>query len=359
MGVLFFGSQCKTDGTFSSGCTSCENSDKYLCAGSNSHSTCPSHSSGSCKSQCPHPLQRFLVDSDSQSSDSLFQPPPGYPRMGFSKDNLSSTAKSGLTLYGVITVFCKSGFYPLSRLVQFGYCVSRRPPETLLELFAFFLRFGEVLNSDDFSENFARWIQDEPGRFLGKALKDAVQGLYGSSHRNGNGGHIEPSKTPASLRSIYDCAGGSKATCGKYLYPLIGDSYKLHPKAFLGAYVSWVCHRAEDFKTLLKEFKKDFEKCPHCKGSCPKIVTCPCSQPKLYKYGFAFKSPDDLNCRNHGNGSGTHNGGPDACTLKTCSQFITQLGLVLKDHSPLQNLLKAIDAFLWSIRLPFIYAFLY
>ncbi|KAK1935279.1 variant erythrocyte surface antigen-1, alpha subunit, partial [Babesia divergens] len=134
-----------------------------------STSTPCSHSSSNgkpCK-PCPHPLMRFLIDGSENSKnlknlESPFQPPEGFPPMGFSKSNLPTPARKGKDLYHDIYGFCKDGFYPLTRLVQFILCVSRYP-ETLGELFAFFKKFVEALNSKpDLSSRFVQWINGEP-----------------------------------------------------------------------------------------------------------------------------------------------------------------------------------------------------
>ncbi|KAK1936812.1 variant erythrocyte surface antigen-1 family protein, partial [Babesia divergens] len=339
----FFGQNCSVSSSSvsspsPSGC-SCPNSKAYLCTGSKGHSgKCSAGSSHS--SQCPHPLQAFLCHSK-PNSDSESYPfgLPGITPMGFSKENLSSTARDGWSLYHVIEPFCTNGFYPLTRLLQFSLCVSRYPPETLGEFFGFFRRFRF---SDVFKSHFESYVSGEPGFYSGSDLKTALEQLYGSSHPNGS------STSPHSndLRSLYDCegpkgSGTSHPTCGKYLFALTHNASDLFSENFVDTYVSWVCYLPKDFKTLLEKFKGKFSSC--CQSSsCKKIVECPCALATLYSQGFVFSSPNSLNTNN-----------------KICSDFITQLGKVVGKGSPLQGLLDAIDAFLWSIRFPFVYAFLY
>ncbi|KAK1935306.1 variant erythrocyte surface antigen-1 family protein, partial [Babesia divergens] len=416
----YFGKECKpavnssssslsTSGSPSgstSGC-SCPNSDTYLCTafGSNkdvhgkhcwegkclgSSSTCDgkAHSQGQCKNPCPHPLLMFLVDgsSESQSQDSspfrlpfsfarldFSQTPPvildassdKFLTMGFSKSNLPSPGKKGFDLGHDIYGFCKDGFYPLTRLVQFILCISQRPPETLLDLYAFFKKFVEALNSKpELSSTFVQWINGEPGWFLGNSLKDAVRGLYGSQDSHSGSSHS------ADLFSLSSCHAnkGSKATCGKYLYPLTDNVAGVFTPELCSMYLSWICHLTKDFKALLEKFKKDFSKsCEHCSsGSCQKIVECPCALPFLYSWGFSFWSPGDLNCvtpsgnsKHTGeNSKGEHFEGDSKCTQKSCFEFIIQLERVISGK-PFEKLLDAIEAFLWSIRFPFFFGFLY
>ncbi|KAK1932161.1 variant erythrocyte surface antigen-1 family protein, partial [Babesia divergens] len=380
----WYGKDCKVEplssGSVSSSssgsCSSCKYSGAYLCTGqpsgtddahdhcvnghpcvgfdsSGSSGSCSSHSSANCK-PCPHPLQRFLVDGSSESKSNSNSNSQAYPfglsgivPMGFSKENLSSTARDGWSLYHVLKVFCKDGFYPLTRLLQFSLCVSRYPPETLGELFAFFFRFSE----SDVFKNFGDYVDGEPGRYPGKALQDAVRALYGSEDSHKNSSH------PSDLRSLIACDGpkgssGSPPTCGKYLHPLTYNAYnnKNFIEDFLDTYLSWVCHLTKDFEKKLKDFhheaSKKFKSCCST-GSCQKIVHCPCALPFLYSFGFGFWGPKTLNTNN-----------------KKCSDFIDQLGKVLGLDShgsvaPIKNLLRIIDEFIWHIRLPFIYAFLY
>ncbi|KAK1937990.1 variant erythrocyte surface antigen-1 family protein [Babesia divergens] len=361
----YFGGSCKkalgnslastsvSSSSSGSGC-SCPNSKTYLCtgkaSGTDAHDHCKDgqsclgfsgsctqgsgHSSANCK-PCPHPLMRFLVDGSSDSSfptsdsnsESYPFGLPGITPMGFSKENLSSTARDGYDLYAVLKVFCESGFYPLTRLVQFILCVSRYPPETLGEFFAFFMKFKD---SDVFKNNFESYVSEEPGFYSGEDLKSALEKLFGSH----SGSHSD-------LKSLSYCEGpkgsnGPHPTCGRYLYPLTYNVYKEFIEGFLGTYLSWICHLGPKFYSKFKDFNTEAStKFSCCSSSCDKIVHCPCALPFLYSYGFQFNSPNTLN-------SG-----------KKCSDFISQLGKVVGKGSPLQALLDAIDAFLWSIRKPF------
>ncbi|KAK1937961.1 variant erythrocyte surface antigen-1 family protein [Babesia divergens] len=327
-----------------------------------------SQPNANCK-PCPHPLQRFLCDgSESQPKNSVSpfrlpfsfarldfsQTPPvilpssdNFLTMGFSPDKLSPTAKPGSSLGHVLHVFCDDGFYPLARLLEFALYVTLRPPSTLLELFVFFRKF---VYSDVFKTEFPNYASGEPGSPSGENLRIAVQRLFNhTSHSN-------------DLKSLYDCDGpkgpqnsyGSPVTCGKYLFYLYNVDGIFIPE-FCAMYLSWICHLGLKLHAMFQKFydkaQKKFSKC--CLSSspspCQNIVSCPCVLPFLYKSGFTFWSPKTLSCH----GSGTHKGQAKDCTMKSCKNFIDQLGKVLEENSPLQKLLDAIDAFLWSIREPF------
>ncbi|KAK1935522.1 variant erythrocyte surface antigen-1 family protein, partial [Babesia divergens] len=321
------------------------------------------HTSGKCKESCPHPLMRFLLDgsesSDSQPENSQkFRTPfglPGITPMGFSSEKLPASARDGLSLHYAVKVFCDSGFYPLTRLVQFILCVSQRPPETLLDLYAFFVKFKD---SDVFKNDFASYASGEPGTPDGQALQDAIQNLYGS--------HSSGDHSVASLFSLSSCHAnkGSNAACGAYLFPLTNNVAGVFTPELCSMYLSWICYRAEKFYSEFQKFHTAAStKFSCCKSSCQKIVECPCALPFLYSQGFTFMSPSGLNCvdswgQEHKGQDHNGQGKDKDCTLRSCSQFITQLGHVANGDL-FTKLLKEIDNFLWSIRFPFFFGFLY
>ncbi|KAK1936446.1 variant erythrocyte surface antigen-1 family protein [Babesia divergens] len=339
-------------------------------ASESGHNTSKSKPGQKCSNPCPHPLQRFLTaTSDSKSQDySPFRLPSSFARIDFSqtppailpssdKDfltmgfkDLPEKARKGQDLYAVLACFCDDGFYPVARLCEFALYVSLQPPETFLELYVFFRKF---VYSDVFKTEFPNYASGEPGTFHGEYLRIAVQRLFNHSSKS----------HPYDLKSLYDCSSTKGSTCGKYLFPLYNVD-GVFSENFLGLYLSFVCHLAPKLKALLEKFQDDFSKsCPHCSsGSCQKIVECPCALPFLYSWGFSFWSPGDLNCVNS-SGSSRHPTGhaeneTGKCTQKSCSDFVTQLRLVA-EGKPFEALLRIIDEFIWHIRLPFIYAFLY
>ncbi|KAK1938380.1 variant erythrocyte surface antigen-1 family protein [Babesia divergens] len=277
-GNCSYGKNCKTDGETSpsvpSGSSSdcdCPNKDIYLCtasgnpvhdhckegqkclgfgsvftpcSGSNAHSKPGKTSTEPCKSPCPHPLQAFLCSGSSTPHDprSPFKPPEGFPKMGF-KDHLPETARSGFSLYYVLEAFCKDSSAPFLRLLKFLTCVSRRPPSSLLELYAFFKKFSE---STFLKSNFVNWIKREPGSYSYDGLKNALERLYGSedSHSKSH---------PNDLRSLFGC---NASTCGGYLYALTEDASDLFCEHFVDTYLSWICYLAEEFKKNLRSSKE-------------------------------------------------------------------------------------------------------
>lgn len=105
-------------------------------------------------------------------------------------------------------------------------------------------------------------------------------------------------------------------------------------------YVSWIVYLAPKFYSLLEELKGEFEKCTTCSGqnghSWEYICRCPCALPILYSYGFTLIDPSQL-------------------YSKSCSAIIEQIKNVLRDKSPLKELITKCDEFLWSIRQMFVF----
>ncbi|KAK1934028.1 variant erythrocyte surface antigen-1 family protein [Babesia divergens] len=293
----------------------CDNSDKYLCTwatGSQPHAhdhclegdcigpkgACngkmisgarpqKDHTKSMCK-PCSHPLQAFLLDGSKDSPSSPFKLPEDstVPPMGFKAESLISPARNGWSLYQIVLCFCTAkadmrkrptADSPFLSLLQFLICISSTPPDSLLELFAFLVKFAEALKSkapqtDPLHSKFASYASEEPGGPDGEELKKAVENLYGSHSK---GDHTD--KSPAyDLLSLYGChvpKRYSNVTCGPYLDPLIADASDLFVDDFLGTYLSYICYLPDKLKEKLEEFQRKFlSSCSHCKSSCKNIV---------------------------------------------------------------------------------------
>ncbi|KAK1939084.1 variant erythrocyte surface antigen-1 family protein, partial [Babesia divergens] len=311
------------------------------------------HTSGKCKYPCPHPLQRFLTHGSesfpqSQSKDYPFAL-PGIVPMGFSKNYLPATARSGESLLGILDIFVGDSDSDqkvcfLRDLLRFLLCLTRTPPETLGELFSFYYKLAEWFNPDgqdprealkkSFKDSLETEISSHPGAYgFGPKLTGAVQNLYESAeHKSGN--HPAP---PYSLKLLSHC-WNSHPNCGNFLFPLATNAWDLFAPSNSDVYLSWICYLAKDFKGHFEKFQEEFSSssnscCSASSGSQCKILECPCILPKFYKNGFTFMLPSKLSGKN-------------------CSDFIAQLGNFVT-KSTLDDLIEVVDAFLWSIRLPF------
>ncbi|KAK1936341.1 variant erythrocyte surface antigen-1 family protein [Babesia divergens] len=376
-----YGRQCSVDPSTSvssgssSGCgSSCSNSNIYLCSyvsGQNKDvhdehcaksGQCINLNSGSCTSghntppsaciPCPHPLMRFLLDGSEDSEDpqkivSLFQPPEVFPKMGFSKSNLPANGWSGYPLYKILDVFVGKADSDaqvcfLRDLLRFLLCLTRTPPSTFGEIFSFYYKLAEWVDKNekdqkkkDFKASLETEISSHPGTYgFGPKLTTAVYAVYGSEHQSPS----DHSNTKYTLRLLSHCWGAKKNDpCGNFLFPLATNAWDLFAPSNSDVYLSWLCYFAKDFRKTFEELKGKFPSC--CSSSCEKIVECPCALPFLYKNGFTFMKASNL--------SG-----------KKCSNFIAQLGKFV-GNSTLDKLIAEIEAFLWSIRFPFFFGFLY
>ncbi|KAK1935311.1 variant erythrocyte surface antigen-1 family protein [Babesia divergens] len=305
---------------------------------------------------CPHPLMAFICDSDPKNFKTLFKFPQGsyVIRMGFKAEHLPENARKGKDLHDVLKDFCDSSSTSLTSLVKFLNCISRTPPETLGEFFAFFKIFVPQLKKK--FQNFDPYVKGEPGGPSANGIMDALETL------NGSNSHSSGDHSVASLYSLNGChVPTSISTCGKYLHPLTENAYNIFITDFVDTYLSWVCHVPRMFREKVEEFQGKFSDCCS-KSSCKSIIYCPCAWPLISSQGFNFMSLSTLACVNkdgkehgkRGNQVQKHdNEGDPKCTRKTCQNFISQLGKVVGQGSPLQALLDAIDKFLWSIRKPF------
>ncbi|KAK1939114.1 variant erythrocyte surface antigen-1 family protein [Babesia divergens] len=314
------------------------------------------HTSNQCTASCPHPLLMFLIDGSESKPQafpySLFKLPPdsSVPPMGFSPDKLSSPGRNGESLFVILDVFVGDSDSDqkvcfLRDLLRFLLCLTRTPPSTFGEIFSFYYKLAEWVDKTGgdpkgkFKASLETEISSHPGTYSGQKLTGAVQKLYGSDHPSGN--HSDP---PYSLKLLSHCWGAKqKDPCGNFLFPLATNAWDFFAPSNSDAYLSWICYRAREFQTMFKDFhqkaSEKFSKCCSDSSKCPKIVECPCALPFLYKYGFSFMSASRLNG-------------------KKCFDFITQLESFV-ENSTLDKLIEEIERFIWSIRFPFFFGFLY
>ncbi|KAK1932144.1 variant erythrocyte surface antigen-1 family protein [Babesia divergens] len=189
----WYGKNCKVEplssgsasGSSSTPCCSTSAPNGYLCTalGSNKdvhdehcrEGQCINANGGSCSNSnhnkvggqgqpcvsCSHPLQAFLTADPScpfrlpfsfAQLDFSQSPPVILPSssdkdfltMGFKSESLISPGRSGESLFGILNSFCGSSSSPLTKLFEFSLFVAMRPPETLIELYAFLLSLGSI-----------------------------------------------------------------------------------------------------------------------------------------------------------------------------------------------------------------------
>ncbi|GIX65030.1 variant erythrocyte surface antigen-1 family protein [Babesia caballi] len=208
-------------------------------------------------------------------------------------------------------------------------------------------------------------------------IPNALDGLARHCHKETSGAvkhNITGCSTANDLWSIHqgvndpkkrhkDCAAQN---CGGYLNSLTLASGAVFAPDFAATYLSWLVYLTEEFYEWLNEFLVSFNNisCEHCTPSCNPGKTCHSTSTEgckcksvvwctgvlslFYQYGFNFASASSLN--------GQYSQRQTSETVRTCEKFAQQLrGVLAKDDTtPLWNLIKAIDNFLFYVRLIFL-----
>ncbi|EDO06050.1 variant erythrocyte surface antigen-1 alpha subunit [Babesia bovis T2Bo] len=176
----------------------------------------------------------------------------------------------------------------------------------------------------------------------------------------------------------------------QYLSPLTGELYTAVSATFGGTYLSWVLYLSDSLYWGLQSLSEAFQQiecrgCRDCdpnkckKGhhgetgtgsaglcNCSSIVSCTGVLPVLYRHGFSYGNP--FNLEGYEQRDGKTDGQYDIENkkkerTKKCHQFLDSLSAVIdknkqsasqKDH-PLTELLKQVGALQYDIRLPWIF----
>ncbi|KAG6440212.1 variant erythrocyte surface antigen-1 alpha subunit [Babesia bovis T2Bo] len=205
---------------------------------------------------------------------------------------------------------------------------------------------------------------------LGKALIE-IKGEKGSS--GGKQPASQPNTTALS-RLTKNC---------QYLSPLTGELYTAVSATFGHVYLSWVLYLSDALHSGLESLSDAFKQieCRGCRGcdpnkckkgshgvtggglcGCQSIVSCTGVLPVLYRHGFSYGNP--FNLEGFQQGDGKTDGQYDitkAGSTKKCHEFLESLNKVLEDKQaasnahPLSNLLTQVGKLQYDIRLPWIF----
>ncbi|GBE59961.1 hypothetical protein, conserved [Babesia ovata] len=284
---------------------------------------------------------------------------PGMPcltPLGFRA--FSGSTKTGYALCKSIREFLRSEY--LSAL----FCALPKPPSTLPQHLSFVLSLvHEWQNSGN--HLLRKWIHssihdatihlETNGLELTKALRNAYGADYNCHTRTE---HCDV----RSVTTLGICRKNNSEiyTCAPYLSTVCSDMYKLLAKKHCNLYLSWAVYLPwaflEYLERLLDAIKEIFcsewgcRKCLNsdtCKRgkhgddehlcNCITIVHCRGVAPTLYKYGFNFGDPRELN---------------DISYPRKCSDLVSQLKKVVKSGL-FTELFDECDNFLCTIRWPF------
>ncbi|GIX61789.1 variant erythrocyte surface antigen-1 family protein [Babesia caballi] len=348
----------------------------------------------------PSPLQAFLTDkleslklgASNSYSQHMKQHPEDYMchvKMGFDAAHLRKEERKGSDIYYALRPFCNSAHNPIRRLCETLIFLTRRAPNTLGEVFGFYCQLVQEWDTPSRpSSSIKTAIRGTVESVIAslfkyptdatKSLISSVSSLVSHCHKISGGQiqHFGPGGTtacthtnaPTDLYSLQSCDGkagsqNNNKKCGTYLYPVTYCAGATFAPKFAYTYLSWIVDFAHDLQSRLKAFLDEFNalKCLGCgkcgQGSshitnnhgdlsacgCKSIPQCADDLPLFYAHGFQFMSANKLKNGTDGRGA----------NKRECYKFATQLKNVTAGE-PLSEFLKAIDVFLFCLRLPFL-----
>ncbi|GIX61455.1 variant erythrocyte surface antigen-1 family protein [Babesia caballi] len=384
--------QCKYGGSYTRGVTV----HSYLC---------PSNGNGCDNTNSP--LQAFLTDNLKGFSRNI----PGnaghlatcsgsycHTPMGFN-GHLRSDKKTGENIYDNLSYFCGDSKDPLRQLGEKLYCLTKRTPRILGEMFGFLTQltgqaFSDskvqsslrlaVSSSTQASKSIKEFIpslstpssllsnsistltntvtfwETLDGYFAASSLASGLYNLNQHCHKvqtDSDWGvktthEANGCSNPTDLFSLYimvndkktpDCASKH---CGPYLNPLCYSTGATFSPNYSPTYLSWLLYLHDDFYDWLHNMLDDLinVKCLSISGGthaagclCPSVVQCSEVLPHLYSRGFDFYSASWLKYKK-----------------VTCQKFHDRLKAVA-EGKPINDLLTIIDEFLYIFRYSFLH----
>ncbi|EDO07874.1 variant erythrocyte surface antigen-1 alpha subunit [Babesia bovis T2Bo] len=339
--------------------------------------------------------------------------------MGFRNQFYSGTSDStGQRLYGILYFFSNENMMQscVYTLVRVTAALSATTPQVLGDVFGFFRggvgnkeegekkgqnkKCDHVSNPSDQSkreEYFCGWCAS--------GLRDVVQKIEWIPNGNSTPGGHYMDKVGKALRDIKGDKGDSAAeqnsttslstlTDGNhYVSPLTGELYTAVSATFGNTYLSWVLYLSDALEGGLKSLSEAFRniECRGCKGqcdpnkckkgehgkttgdskstplcNCQSIVSCTGVLPVLYRHGFSYGNPFNLEGYEQKEEEDLQFDIEDTKKAKQCHEFLDSLKKVIenaekdkqdqatKEH-PLTNLLTQVGQLQYDIRLPWIF----
>ncbi|EDO07145.2 variant erythrocyte surface antigen-1 alpha subunit [Babesia bovis T2Bo] len=339
--------------------------------------------------------------------------PMGF-RGQFQKDGI--TNMTGQRLYGILYFFSNENMMQscVYTLVRVTAELSATTPQVLGDVFGFFR--GGVGNKDSGKTKNAGNRQcdhqKDPSQkgdtdyFCGwcaSGLRDEVKKIEWIPKKDGDGGQYrgtvgqalinikgEKSTSPVPYSDATTTTNTSLSRLTKncqYLSPLTGELYTAVSATFGGTYLSWVLYLSDALEGGLKSLSDAFQQiecrgCRECdpnkckKGShgvtggglcgCQSIVSCTGVLPVLYRHGFSYGNPFNLEgCNQKEKEKGDYSITADTKGKKQCHDFLSSLSAVInknkqdpskgQDQHPLTNLLSQVGQLQYDIRLPWVF----
>ncbi|CDR96814.1 hypothetical protein BBBOND_0307180 [Babesia bigemina] len=283
------------------------------------------------------PLQSFLTDGwDSAFETHLFDSRniclKSRVSMGFKYEGLPDESHDGRYLSTILSPTC-GGEDPLVTLSSYLVCLTRRTPRTTGELVSFFHHFGNELHLSYSREpsNLGTALSTSHAdcpkwdRLEGSDL-DAVRQLRGSDSPISSYNHT------TTLFTLLGCQVGN-AHCHRHCSPITYRAYALYSPLFSHTYLSWTVYLPDRLLESLERLSCDLGRL-QC-SDISSIHNCAGALPILYTHGF---TPPE----------GTSQSSPKFSTV------VTKLEAVLSGDA-VANLMTCMDAFLYRVRMPFIF----
>ncbi|EDO05997.1 variant erythrocyte surface antigen-1 alpha subunit [Babesia bovis T2Bo] len=335
--------------------------------------------------------------------------PMGF-RGQFQKDGIRDC--TGKRLYGILYFFSNENMMQscVYTLVRVTAALSATTPQVLGDVFGFF-RGGignPVEDKEKKTNNKCEHTEDPKTStsndkyFCGwcaSGLRDEVKKIEWIYNGSENGGEYMKTVGKA-LRDIKGDKDTSSAVAlstapttpsnlsaltknSEYLSPLTGELYTAVSATFGGTYLSWVLYLSDALEGGLQSLSDAFRniecrgcrecdpnKCKkgeHGQGSgqcgCQSIVSCTGVLPVLYRHGFSYGNPFNLEgFQQKDEKSGDYSIEKTKNGEKHCHQFLDSLQKVIEitekgrqDQHPLTNLLSQVGKLQYDIRLPWIF----
>ncbi|EDO05882.1 variant erythrocyte surface antigen-1 alpha subunit [Babesia bovis T2Bo] len=342
--------------------------------------------------------------------------------MGFRNKFQEGITHTGQRLYGILYFFSNENMMQscVYTLVRVTAALSATTPQVLGDVFGFFRGgIGNPLKGKNKKDKEVPCgHQGDPSKkgedqyFCGwcaSGLRDEVQKIEWVFNGTEAGGHymdkvgtalidIKGSDSTATTTaySSTDTANTSLSRLTKncqYLSPLTGELYTAVSATFGNTYLSWVLYLSDALHSGLESLSEAFQQieCRGCKGQCDpnkckkgshgarsdgqcgcqSIVSCTGVLPVLYRHGFSYGNPFNLEGYQQKDGNKNEDGQFDitkASSTRKCHEFLDSLSAVIdknkqegasqqqdQEQHPLTNLLSQVGKLQYDIRLPWIF----
>ncbi|EDO05600.1 variant erythrocyte surface antigen-1 alpha subunit [Babesia bovis T2Bo] len=339
--------------------------------------------------------------------------------MGFRNSFMSTTTgvpslpPTGARLYGILYFFSNENMMQscVYTLVRVTAALSATTPQVLGDVFGFFRggvgnpvqKVGDSGKNCD-HQNDPKTSTDPNSYYCGwcaSGLREEVKKIEwipkgddsdkGGKYRGSVGEALiaikgEKSGSTISQPATQDTTSLSTLTKdSEYLSPLTGELYTAVSATFGGTYLSWVLYLSDALHSGLESLASEFQQieCRGCRGcdpnkckkgshggtdsaqcNCSSIVSCTGVLPVLYRHGFSYGNP--FNLEGYHQKDGKTDGQYDITNTKStkkCHQFLESLSAVIKKKEkaekatthPLTELLKQVGQLQYDIRFPWIF----